>query len=75
MTVCAVLASLIPILWASGIGADVMKPIAAPIIWSPILSRANLEEPSRTGRIVRAARDNFFFNFNNIFEPPTSTIL
>jgi hypothetical protein len=30
MTVCAVLASLIPILWASGIGSDVMKPIAAP---------------------------------------------
>ena len=29
---CAVLASLIPILWASGIGADVMKPIAAPMV-------------------------------------------
>jgi len=28
MTVSAVLASLIPILWASGIGSDVMKPIA-----------------------------------------------
>src|SRR3989449_4964719 len=32
MTVCAVLASLIPILWASGIGSDVMKPIAAPMV-------------------------------------------
>lgn len=30
MTVSAVLASLIPILWASGTGSDVMKPIAAP---------------------------------------------
>ena len=32
MTVFAVLASLVPILWESGIGSDVMKPIAAPII-------------------------------------------
>src|SRR6266481_3716510 len=32
MTVSAVLASLIPILWASGIGSDVMKPIAAPMV-------------------------------------------
>ena len=32
MTVTAVLASLIPILWESGIGSDVMKPIAAPIV-------------------------------------------
>lgn len=32
MTVTAVLASLIPILWETGIGSDVMKPIAAPIV-------------------------------------------
>jgi Cu(I)/Ag(I) efflux system membrane protein CusA/SilA len=32
MTIAAVLASLIPILRESGIGADVMKPIAAPIV-------------------------------------------
>src|SRR5258705_9340560 len=32
MTVCVVLASLIPILWESGVGSDVMKPIAAPIV-------------------------------------------
>jgi len=38
MTVCAVLASLIPILWESGIGSDVMKPIAAPIIGGMITS-------------------------------------
>jgi Cu(I)/Ag(I) efflux system membrane protein CusA/SilA len=29
MTVCVVLASLVPISWETGIGSDVMKPIAA----------------------------------------------
>jgi copper/silver efflux system protein len=38
MTVVAVLASLAPILWASGIGSDVMKPIAAPIVGGMITS-------------------------------------
>ncbi len=38
MTVMAVLASLIPILWESGIGSDVMKPIAAPIVGGMITS-------------------------------------
>jgi Cu(I)/Ag(I) efflux system membrane protein CusA/SilA len=38
MTVSAVLASLIPILWSSGIGSDVMKPIAAPIVGGMITS-------------------------------------
>src|SRR3982075_335771 len=38
MTVCAVLASLIPILRASGIGSDVMKPIAAPMVCGMITS-------------------------------------
>jgi len=38
MTVCAVLASLIPILWAKGIGLDVMKPIAAPMVGGMITS-------------------------------------
>ena len=37
-TVTAVLASLIPILWESGIGSDVMKPIAAPIVGGMITS-------------------------------------
>ncbi len=32
MTVCAVMGSLAPILWETGIGSDVMKPIAAPIV-------------------------------------------
>lgn len=38
MTVTAVLASLIPILWETGIGSDVMKPIAAPIVGGMITS-------------------------------------
>jgi len=38
MTVCTVLASLVPILWESGIGSDVMKPIAAPIVGGMITS-------------------------------------
>jgi copper/silver efflux system protein len=38
MTVSAVLASLIPIIWASGIGSDVMKPIAAPMVGGMITS-------------------------------------
>ena len=38
MTVAAVLASLVPILWTTGIGSDVMKPIAAPIVGGMITS-------------------------------------
>src|SRR5260370_28252640 len=38
MTVCAVLASLMPIMWETGIGSDVMKPIAAPIVGGMITS-------------------------------------
>jgi hypothetical protein len=38
MTVCVVLASLGPILWETGVGADVMKPIAAPIVGGMITS-------------------------------------
>src|SRR5271155_661645 len=38
MTVCVVLASLVPILWETGVGADVMKPIAAPIVGGMITS-------------------------------------
>jgi len=36
--VTAVLASLVPILWESGIGSDVMKPIAAPVVGGMITS-------------------------------------
>jgi Cu(I)/Ag(I) efflux system membrane protein CusA/SilA len=42
MTVTAVLASLVPILWESGIGSDVMKPIAAPIVGGMITSTINV---------------------------------
>lgn len=38
MTVAAVLASLAPILWETGIGSDVMRPIAAPIVGGMITS-------------------------------------
>ena len=38
MTVFAVLGSLAPLLWESGIGSDVMKPIAAPIVGGMVTS-------------------------------------
>jgi copper/silver efflux system protein len=38
MTVAVVMASLVPIMWSSGVGSDVMKPIAAPIIGGMITS-------------------------------------
>jgi Cu(I)/Ag(I) efflux system membrane protein CusA/SilA len=38
MTVSVVLASLVPIMWSTGVGADVMKPIAAPIVGGMITS-------------------------------------
>lgn len=42
MTVAAVLAGLAPILWESGIGSDVMKPIAAPIVGGMITSSVHV---------------------------------
>ncbi|MCU0539221.1 MAG: CusA/CzcA family heavy metal efflux RND transporter [Desulfobacterales bacterium] len=38
MTVGTTLIALLPIMWSSGVGADVMKPIAAPIIGGVITS-------------------------------------
>jgi Cu(I)/Ag(I) efflux system membrane protein CusA/SilA len=38
MTVAVDLASLVPIMWSVGVGADVMKPIAAPIVGGMITS-------------------------------------
>jgi Cu(I)/Ag(I) efflux system membrane protein CusA/SilA len=38
MTVTVVLASLVPIMWSTGVGSDVMKPIAAPIVGRMITS-------------------------------------
>lgn len=38
MTVCVILAGLIPIMFSSGAGADIMKRIAAPMIGGIITS-------------------------------------
>jgi Cu(I)/Ag(I) efflux system membrane protein CusA/SilA len=38
MTVSVVMAGLVPILWSTGVGSDIMKPIAAPIIGGMVTS-------------------------------------
>ena len=38
MTVSVVMAALVPIMWSTGVGSDVMKPIAAPIIGGMVTS-------------------------------------
>jgi len=38
MTVSVVIAGLMPILWSTGVGSDVMKPIAAPIVGGMVTS-------------------------------------
>jgi copper/silver efflux system protein len=38
MTVFAVIASLASLLWETGVGSDVMKPIAAPIVGGMVTS-------------------------------------
>jgi Cu(I)/Ag(I) efflux system membrane protein CusA/SilA len=38
MTVSVVMAGLLPILWSTGVGSDIMKPIAAPIIGGMVTS-------------------------------------
>ena len=38
MTVTVVMAALVPILWSTGVGSDIMKPIATPIIGGMITS-------------------------------------
>lgn len=38
MTVSVVMAALVPIMWSTGVGSDIMKPIAAPIIGGMITS-------------------------------------
>ena len=38
MTVCTILFSLVPILWATGAGADVMRRIAAPMVGGVVTS-------------------------------------
>ena len=70
MTVCVVLASLVPILWETGVGADVMKPIAAPIVGGMITSTIHVlilvpvffalmkERALRRGTLRRRAEDS-----------------
>jgi Cu(I)/Ag(I) efflux system membrane protein CusA/SilA len=38
MTVSVVMASLVPIMWSTGVGSDIMKPIATPIIGGMVTS-------------------------------------
>ncbi|MEO8193220.1 MAG: CusA/CzcA family heavy metal efflux RND transporter [Gemmatimonadales bacterium] len=38
MTVCAIMAGLIPILWSQGTGADMMKRVAAPMVGGMVSS-------------------------------------
>jgi Cu(I)/Ag(I) efflux system membrane protein CusA/SilA len=42
MTVGTTLVSLLPIMWATGVGSDVMKPMAAPIIGGMITSTVHV---------------------------------
>jgi copper/silver efflux system protein len=56
MTVCVVLASLIPILWESGVGSDVMKPIATPIVGGMITSTIHVLILVQVSRVHEGAR-------------------
>jgi copper/silver efflux system protein len=42
MTVCTTLFGLVPILWATGVGTDVMKPIVLPMIGGVITSSTHI---------------------------------
>ena len=42
MTVTVVMAALLPIMWSTGVGSDVMKPIAAPIIGGMVTSTVHV---------------------------------
>ena len=42
MTVSVVIASLLPIMWSTGVGSDVMKPITAPILGGMITSTVHV---------------------------------
>jgi Cu(I)/Ag(I) efflux system membrane protein CusA/SilA len=68
MTVLAVIASLTPLLWETGVGSDVMKPIAAPIVGGmvtstiavmillPIMFTMLKERALRHGRLPQSGR-------------------
>jgi Cu(I)/Ag(I) efflux system membrane protein CusA/SilA len=38
MTVCAIMAGLLPILWSTGVGSEVMQRIAAPMVGGMVSS-------------------------------------
>lgn len=40
MTICVIIAGLLPIMWSTGAGADVMKRIAAPMVGGSVTSLA-----------------------------------
>ncbi|HEY9364461.1 MAG TPA: efflux RND transporter permease subunit, partial [Chitinophagaceae bacterium] len=40
--VCVILFGLIPILWSSGVGSDVMKPIVLPMIGGVLTSSIHI---------------------------------
>ena len=42
MTVCVSLFALLPILWSSGVGSDVMKPIVLPMIGGVLTSATHI---------------------------------
>jgi Cu(I)/Ag(I) efflux system membrane protein CusA/SilA len=42
MTVCVSLFGLVPVLWASGVGTDVMKPIVLPMIGGVLTSSTHI---------------------------------
>jgi copper/silver efflux system protein len=42
MTVCVSLFGLIPVLWANGVGSDVMKPIVLPMIGGVLTSSTHI---------------------------------
>jgi Cu(I)/Ag(I) efflux system membrane protein CusA/SilA len=42
MTVCVALFGLIPVLWANGVGSDVMKPIVLPMIGGVLTSSTHI---------------------------------
>ncbi|MCU1247130.1 MAG: heavy metal efflux pump, CzcA family, partial [Edaphobacter sp.] len=81
MTVCAVLAGLVPILWESGIGSDVMKPIAAPIVGGMITSTIHVlilvpvffvmmkERALKRGTLVPRDKDFTATNHDSVIQP------
>jgi Cu(I)/Ag(I) efflux system membrane protein CusA/SilA len=42
MTVCVSLFGLVPVLWASGVGTDVMKPVVLPMIGGVLTSSTHI---------------------------------